>query len=339
MLFLLSIPLERRKMVNIVKVGKIKLQKFVSVCKKRSTMLKFNRHTRKFYVCDMYFNEHSKEIDKMIIHFDGLLTALQHAFYPFQKQEHFKNGRRSSNAELGKQVDDELDKYVRCLRAAVSRDFEIGELPSREWLEGFSSEFYSRKRKLSYIIGNCIGSRIPFHPYTKRLIKHFAENGIYLLDTQIPLISQESGILTYIDAIGFSLLSGKTFLLEIKTGFDRKYENSFDKSNPFFKYQCLHTSKNITASEKNKHQLQLGFMWAISQIINSMESPFDECQVVLVNGKNSSVKVYPMEPWFKREWPHMLYEVGFDGLSCGLCIDVAGKTQEQKKITDFFSTK
>lgn len=348
-------------MVNVVQQGKIRLLNFIRLCNKKFLALDYDERTKKFYFHDVHFDDHISEVKTNFVRLDGLLCHLKKTFYPSEDGANFKRGfGRSSSTEVGKRVDSELNDYALCLRRRVSADFRHGCVPNPEWLECFSHDFYSKKRKLDNNTRIHLQYWRPFHVFTKKIIQYLAENGLYLLRTQIPVISIEYRILTYIDGVAFDLRSGKTVLLEVKTGFDRGYNTRFSKEEPYIRYECLHTNdKNIVASERNKHQLQLGFMWAMSGIINAGENPFDECRILLINKKISGVKVYKLDSWFKKEWVHLLECTGFRNLKCIHCEWKKGNEDngnnndkesqktpspssspsKQRRITDFFSIK
>lgn len=164
----------------------------------------------------------------------GLLKPLRQIFYPNHRIIR-RHCRSSSSKAIGRLVDQQMDAYVRNGCAKIS------------------------------------GEKL--HPFTEYIITTLEEHEMKLLATQVPLLDSESNIFTLIDAVGVEKTTGKSFLLDFKTGYDKGWTYGQNK--------IPSLPASVKDSPKNQHMLQIAWEHAVSETYYKMK--FDTAYLMLAN--------------------------------------------------------
>lgn len=109
-----------------------------------------------------------------------------------------------------------------------------------------------------------------------------------LLATQVPLLDTNSLTFTFIDAVGVEKYTGKSFLLDFKTGYDVGWTRG---------QHAMNIITTVRDSPKNQHMLQIGWELAIAEAAHAMS--FDTAYIMLANRKQACCKRVPISSWAK----------------------------------------
>lgn len=140
--------------------------------------------------------------------------------------------RSSSSPKIGKQVEIQIEEVYKHVLTSIKKE----EVDSLSTLPPMLVE-------------------VPLLNFTKKILDALWKHNILLLTFQLPIVNKSQKTVTYADAVGIQLGTGKTVIVEFKTGYDYRYKRT--RGNLRFSELQKLCNQPVSDTDRNRHILQL----------------------------------------------------------------------------------
>jgi hypothetical protein len=161
----------------------------------------------------------------------GLLHYHEQLYYVPEEESrwHKPENRSASSCWTGKAVEEELEHIFKDrMGLKLSQLNQLKTLP------------------------HLLGLKWKPQRYTTKIMTALRREGVFPCFFQLPLVHKARHTITYADAVGVELITGKLVLIELKTGYDYGYKMSRGSMRFPSQYSIV-----VPDSDRNRHLLQL----------------------------------------------------------------------------------